>query len=1388
MSWSGMVSPVPDGSFCLAPVTQARSLNQTAPALPGVFPEELIPAEQSYFFSLIEKLPTGTGHWKKELREQFEREKRQARETLLSKEKPGKVLGAFLKYLVVKKPATGLRNEILSLLFEMGGERFVYLFFSGLAGLENRDELTPVDEAVSFILQRDDLLGSFFEAAAPYLKEHAGRLDAKTVTLLRRSFVPFIEEESRHYYCRLRALEAFGELQPGDENSRLYYKRLLSYARPGRIPPQLNATAASLMRRHSGINFIYYLRLYKEDPVLIRSVFSRFVGIEPVHVRAVYPDQNKEVAERVLNLIDELEDARLYLNHLFDSPLIRPDLSAVQIQKEIVPLLNHIDRFKQEIGDQAFEEFVRQWGFDRVTRWLDLTLRSPEVVDLHVMIFLARGSGSLQVPGWPYELTLPMEFTTSSSDTALAKGLAALYEEGGLERISQFAPLAIGNPNRMNSHRVINLMSEAARNPARTAPLLARLIVLLRLIELEVEETDWVQIPLTRLLNHPGWKKTQFLISRLIQDVPHSKDDRTLFSVRRAAHQLARENRRRGGRNELFKFLRLKIHRDPGPTDLSFVETIWRVYRDIEEAGFSQSAIAPLKKYIPEMYFSKIAENLKKEVEEKWLVSPENKRLIAALLQKLKERYGYDTQSVLQDFFIEPEPGLSSLSLIREYLIPARKKRWNKLNQHFDKIEVLASYAEKRHIAREDYGFLNFGYVGQYRETKLSAFYEDIRLKKLIEDHLEKAFTEVSRDGEEPVLRNFIVLLIDHLRFSGLTSHRMIQLQKGLESETLGSDQKKELAAAVEQELFRLYDFYNMHFRSLIRETVSQMPASSLAEPYSSVLKEKGASGLVEVFMGDLIAEEPVIDLLQKTLQVYQLQIRDDSMEIPSPAERGPLIQRIYPDMVSNSIASPVVIGTKAGNLAEAAARGFPVPPGFALTPHLQSKVRDPQEFRWLVLNELLFLEKQAGRRFPFDLGSMSELENDLILRTRKEWEPRSGSPLLVSVRSGSFISMPGFLTSVLNVPATTEVGDKMKKAGEEPEFVEDVMARFKKSSAQMQVDSEGDPFQLLLSAIESVYYSWDSSRVAEYRQTHHISETWGTAVLVQQMVYGNKPAGSWSGVLHSHDLSTGELFVHGDLTKQGQGEDVVGGKAKNTVSLRGRDESEKDLSLEIINRDLYIEMRNLVEELVFFSGTPVEVEVTVEEGTLYLLQVRPVDLIIKGPRLAATEKPLFAEGKGIAGGALNARFLLARENAEETVLAAKELRREMDARGEEDSGIVLLSEYVSPDTATALLSREIDGAVSLAATGSAHAALVARKLNKTMIAVDKRTYAALKVQEGITGERWSLDGNIPGNSPTSGYIYRGVVAVKPQKRFDAGGKNKSRFPGLGKDPAGWSI
>ncbi len=276
--------------------------------------------------------------------------------------------------------------------------------------------------------------------------------------------------------------------------------------------------------------------------------------------------------------------------------------------------------------------------------------------------------------------------------------------------------------------------------------------------------------------------------------------------------------------------------------------------------------------------------------------------------------------------------------------------------------------------------------------------------------------------------------------------------------------------------------------------------------------------------------------------------------------------------------AKALVGGKAAGLGVMARDLGLPVPPGFVITTEACRTVLAgrawPDGLDAEIRERMADVERAVGRRF----GDASD-------------------PLLMSVRSGAPVSMPGMMDTILNLGLTDATTPGLARIAGDQAFAVACRERFESTFRTIVgvADVPDDPWQQLRLAIEAVFRSWQSDRARAYRRREGISDDLGTAVTVQAMVFGNRGATSATGVLFTRDPSTGAAELYGDILFDAQGEDVVAGTHR-TEPIAVLDERLPAIGTEL---------REIARRLERHETDVCDIEFTIEDGHLWMLQTR---------------------------------------------------------------------------------------------------------------------------------------------------------------------------------------
>jgi pyruvate,orthophosphate dikinase len=496
------------------------------------------------------------------------------------------------------------------------------------------------------------------------------------------------------------------------------------------------------------------------------------------------------------------------------------------------------------------------------------------------------------------------------------------------------------------------------------------------------------------------------------------------------------------------------------------------------------------------------------------------------------------------------------------------------------------------------------------------------------------------------------------------------------------------------------------------------------------------------------------------------------------------------------------LLGGKGAGLAEMARIGLPVPPGFTIT------------------TEACNAYYSAGRQFPEGmweqvLAAMKELER----KTGKGFgDPRN--PLLVSVRSGARVSMPGMMDTVLNLGLNDETVKGLAEATGNERFAYDAYRRFiqmfsrivrrldpepferildefkEKTEGKQDTDLTADmlkeivrrfkalykeqtgeefpsdPYEQLRQAIHAVFGSWMGKRAVDYRNFHKIPHDWGTAVNVVTMVFGNMGEDSGTGVAFTRDPATGEKVLYGEYLPNAQGEDVVAGiRTPKKISQLKQDMPE-----------VYAQFEKVAELLERHYRDMQDMEFTVERGKLWMLQTRTgkrtaaaavkiaVDMVHEG--LITKEEAILRVEPEQVNQLLLPRFdeKAKAEAAQNGLLLAKGLNASpgaasgyvaMDADtaeawGLEGKPVILVRPETSPDDVHGMLRSK--GILTQHGGATSHAAVVARGLGLPCVAGCEAIRIDLEKRQFSANGRIIKEGDIISIDGTTGEVFAGQI------------------------------
>jgi len=973
------------------------------------------------------------------------------------------------------------------------------------------------------------------------------------------------------------------------------------------------------------------------------------------------------------------------------------------------------------------------------------------------------------------------------------------------------------NPAHLRTIRSWLAVIEA--NPELARALVPALVIHLRVGGVLIADTDLFQRDVSRLLNS-GVAPIFHVVKHLLRLFPVYYDE--IGAEGELREVSSRIDEIEGRRDALCHFLRKQCHVEANPRLVDFIEAV---------AGFwAQGELERLRPYLPPTLHDALARSdgapgmraifaalageadwrtllalPPEEVEARLArvaagrpVEREKVGLLFRLHRLVVRKYGFDHEDLLERLTAFGRVEGAGLARLRAALAEGRDEEaldavlaileaLKALMTREERTEAVEDIYRKRHIAA---GIPSL--YGRYREEKFDAAGLSFRAGSLAGVLFERLLASgrldcIHRATLQTVARWLHQMLralrVDGCQGRGL-SMGISMLDQALAAPGTSVDQYlnifQVLSRSVEQLVrIRFLEVYEGPLERLLPRFVrSGVLHREPGEPEEEVALKTSEQFLRELISGNLGLQQ--LDALLGSVVRALVEVREalppDQLERLMSYDPERCCVPIEP--ADHVLDGPIYLGNKGYLVKRLACDGLPVPPGFVLTTEV-------------------FRCSPAIRAWP-DLRR--EVEGE-IRRQIARLEAKTGlglgdpaRPLLLSVRSGSAISMPGMLDTFLNVGINEAIAhgfaersgshwgawdayrrflqlwgmghglerddfDQLmreskshfgaeKKADLSADQMRQVALRYRELLGERGVERVDDPWLQVVRCVDLVLDSWYSPKAKVYRRELQIAEEWGTAVVVQSMVYGNLHERSGTGVVMTTDprRPSGEVRLHGDFIVQAQGDDVVSGLVEtHPVSEEQRlaEAPGASCSLEKDFPRLYAELRRHAHTLIHEQGMfHQEIEFTFESddpADLYILQTRDTVMsqVASVPAFVPSEeleRSWLATGIGAGGGALSGRVA---HNVEDVEL----LRRLFP-----DDNIILLRPDTVPDDLPLLV--EADGMVTALGGSTSHAAVAAQRLGRTCVvgcrqlSVDERARRSVLAGRVLeTGEFLSING-----------------------------------------------
>ena len=705
----------------------------------------------------------------------------------------------------------------------------------------------------------------------------------------------------------------------------------------------------------------------------------------------------------------------------------------------------------------------------------------------------------------------------------------------------------------------------------------------------------------------------------------------------------------------------------------------------------------------------------------------------------------------------------------------------------------------KRHIA---IGIPSM--YGTYRENKFEAMGLTFRLERVATQLMEKVVQSINLEYISERTLNQIYTILEYFRngleLDGITNQsfnsKLDMLRYSLTSRSFSFGQYINIFQFIAEDVRRIIiKYFLKSYEYPLKIVIPQLfdPEGKLGERETAALVSKKSEEFHRNLLSDAFLMQPLDNFIGRILNSLRTmeatldpKLISDIMTYNSEMLVSPFWEE------TPKMDNQVFIGNKANNLKKLYLYGMPVPPGFVITtetfrrnetintiPELRTEIHA------MIRKHIAELERISGRKF----GNPER-------------------PLLVSVRSGTAISMPGAMDTILNVGLNDElveaIGTNDKKAWaiwdsyrrllqswgmakgidrdvfdveinkfkakynvkQKSEFdaeeMREIAYAYKAILGEKDVEFEQDPFKQIIECVNVVFESWNSERALAYRRHLGISENWGTAVIVQQMIFGNISDVSGTGVVFTQNPHRERPGVHlyGDFTMRSQGEDIVGGLVKPLpIGETQRKAAGLDgLSMQTALPEIYKKIYSIAKELTENLGySPQEMEFTFESDKpedFHILQIRDQDLKLEDEMDAFVQSPTemnqIGRGMGIGGGAMNGLVAF----NENDIKALRETHP--------DAQVILVRPDTVPDDIGMIF--DCDGLLTARGGATSHAAVTAVRLGKVCVVscIDLQVYdekhcGELNGHQLQMGDKIAIDGNL-------GLVYLGHYQTEKMK------------------------
>ena len=993
--------------------------------------------------------------------------------------------------------------------------------------------------------------------------------------------------------------------------------------------------------------------------------------------------------------------------------------------------------------------------------------------------------------------------------------------------------------NHIKNIRVWLELIEHSKTPMEK--LLSALIVNLKLGGIFLSDTDLFQREITKVLNSnitPYYK----MVKQLTRIFPvYFNEIGAEGEIRNVTTNMDEIS---GRQDKLVHFLRKQVHTESNNTLIGLTFDVFKFWSDgnldllkpilpnnvFESIDKESTWFVPIHNLVQTMCeisclnpedvlmlsrddFENLIGSAARRIElEEDLYQRERARLmdIRDLYAYLREKYSFESVNIfnsLRSFPFIPDEEIDKFEKV--YKAKDFGKSLTMIYAFMDKLKSVIFSPEqsegweniyhKRHIA---IGIPSM--YGTYRENKFEAMGLTFRLERVATQLMEKVVQSINLEYISERTLNQIYTILEYFRngleLDGVTNQsfnsKLDMLRYSLTSRSFSFGQYINIFQFIAEDVRRIIiKYFLKSYEYPLKIVIPQLfdPEGKLSERETAALISKKSEEFHRDLLSDAFLMQPLdnfIGRILNSLRTMEATLNEKLISDIMTYNSEMLISPFW--KATPKMDNQVFIGNKANNLKNLYLHGMPVPPGFVIT---------TETFR---RNETINTIPELRTEIHGMIRKhIEELEN---VSGRKFGNPEA--PLLVSVRSGTAISMPGAMDTFLNVGLNDELVEAIASDPTKAWAIWDSYRRFLQSwgmakgihrdvfdeeinsfktkynvkqkmefkASEMRelaysykhileekgVELEQDPFKQIIGCVNMVFESWNSERALAYRRHLGISENWGTAVIVQQMIFGNLSEVSGTGVVFTQNPHRERPGVHlyGDFTMRSQGEDIVGGLVKplpigetqrKAANLEG---PSMQTALPEIYKKIYAIAKELTEDLGY---SPQEMEFTFESDKpedFHILQIRDQDLKLEDEMNAFVQAPdemnQIGRGMGIGGGAMNGLVAFNEDDI-------KTLREQHP-----DQQVILVRPDTVPDDIGMIFN--CDGLLTARGGATSHAAVTAVRLGKVCVVScielevnDEKHCGELNGHKLQAGTEIAIDGNL-------GLVYLGHYQMEKMK------------------------